>query len=255
MASAATADALCRLRRTVAELDAAAMPDGAAPALHLDGGAIDAALGGGLAFGALHELAPAQPRDAGAAAGFALALAALVRGEHPLLWVQTDFARMETGALYGSGLDLFGFSSSRLILVTVPRAVDVLWAMEEALRSRVMAIGEVPHDLDDLTVTRRLSLSARDSGGLGLILRQHLFNASAATTRWEITAVPSLRDCFGGLGRTAFVASLTKNRRGRCGRWLLTWDHHACVFLPALSVGVAETAGDRPDRAPLIRAG
>lgn len=254
MAAAATADALRRLRRTMADLDAA-MPDGVPPlALHL-GSALDAMLGGGLAFGALHEVAPAQPRDAGAAAGFALALATLARGARPLVWVQTDFARAEAGALYGPGLELFGFSQSRLLMVTVPRAVDVLWAMEEALRSHVMTVGEVSDDINDMTATRRLSLTARDGGGLGLILRPHLANASAATTRWEIAAAPGARDRFGGLGRTAFAVSLTKNRRGPCGRWLLTWDHHGCVFLPALSVGVAETAGDRPDRAPLAHAG
>ena len=169
--------------------------------------------------------------------------------------MQTDFARNEMGALYGPGLDLFGVSLPRLLMVTVPHAVDVLWAMEEALRSRVMAVGEVPDDIDDMTATRRLSLTARYSGGFGLILRPHLSNASAATTRWEIAAAPGVRDRFGGLGRTAFAVSLTKNRRGPCGRWLLTWDHHACVFLPALSVGVAETAGDRSDRPPLTRAG
>ena len=133
MPSAAVAEVLQRLRSTVAEFDAPIVPDGAAPALCLGAEAIDAALGGGLAYGALHELVPAQPRDSGAAAGFALALAALIRKDRPLVWVQTDFARMESGALYGPGLDLFGLALPRLLMVTVPRAVDVLWAMEEAL--------------------------------------------------------------------------------------------------------------------------
>ena len=51
--------------------------------------------GGGLARAALHELAPAAPAQFGAAAGFALALAALRAAEaaRAALFIQTDFAR------------------------------------------------------------------------------------------------------------------------------------------------------------------
>src|SRR5262245_14484504 len=253
------AAALDELRHQVAQIEASApgLPDVEA-SIPLGIAAIDAVLGGGLALAAIHELAPPLPIHAGAAQGFAVALAALTRG--PVLWVQTDFARMETGAPYGPGLALNGLALDRLVLLTAPRAVDVLWAMEEALRSRAvtMVIGEVPDDrtLDEGTVTRRLSLTAHDSGGFGLLLRVRPSPAaSAAATRWQVAAAPGAQDQFGGLGRTTFALSLTKNRRGACGRWLIAWDYHEHVFHPALSVGVAETARDRPDRARLARTG
>ncbi len=253
------AEALDRLRHQVAQIEADIPAlTGAEPSLPLGIPAIDTALGGGLAFAAVHELAPALPIHAGAAQGFAVALAALRRGS--VLWVETDFARMETGAPYGPGLALNGLALDRLVLLTVPRAIDVLWAMEEALRSRAVAtvIGEVPDDrtLDEGTATRRLSLTARESAGFGLLLRARPSPAaSAAATRWQVAAMPGAPDQFGGLGRTTFALSLTKNRRGASGRWLIVWDHHECVFHPALSVSVAEAARDRSDRARLARAG
>ncbi len=219
---------------------------------------LDHALAGGLPLGALHEVAPGAPLQGGAATGFALALAARAGGD--VLFVQTDFARMEHGAPYGPGLDLFGLPLNRLLMLAVPRAIDVLWAMEEALRSRAVAavIGEVPDErlIDETPVTRRLSLAARDGGGLGLMLRPHASpEANAAATRWQVAAAPGLGDGLGGLGRTTFALSLTKNRRGPCGRWLVTWNHHDRIFLPALSIGVDAAARDRQDRAPFVRAG
>ena len=253
------ADDLEKLRHQVTQIEAN-VPTlaGTEHAVRLGVAAIDTALGGGLPLAAVHELAPALPIHSGAAQGFAVALATLARGS--VLWVETDFARMENGAPYGPGLALSGLTLDRLVLLTVPRSIDVLWAMEEALRSRAVmtVIGEVPddHALDDGPATRRLSLIACDSGGLGLLLRQRPSPAaSAAATRWQVAAAPGVQDQFGGLGRTTFALSLTKNRHGPCGRWLIAWDHHDRVFQEALSVSVAETARDRPDRARLARAG
>jgi protein ImuA len=235
---------------------------------------IDAALGGGLALGALHELAPTAPIHLAAASGFAVAFAARASARHrqvpgqvpgQVLWVATDFAAGEGGGPYGPGIDLFGMASARLIVLRVPRAVDVLWAMEEGLRCRALAcvIAELTGDgtAADLTATRRLSLAAREGScgqgwGLGLLIRHRATpSPSAAATRWQIAAALSQPDGFGGLGHTRFDLSLRKNRRGPSGRWLVTWDHHDHAFHAALPVGVAETAVDRPDRAPLVRAG
>ena len=125
-------EALDELRHQVAQIEAIAptLAD-AEPSVRLGVAAIDAALGGGLPLAAVHELAPALPIHSGAAQGFAVALAALTRGS--VLWVETDFARMENGAPYGPGLDRSAVSrSSAWCSLTVPRSIDVLWAMEEA---------------------------------------------------------------------------------------------------------------------------
>ena len=258
---AAEAATLSRLRRAVAEIegsDLSALETGGR-VLPLGAEAIDAALGGGLAFGSLHELAPAAPLHLGAAMGFALTLAARADTRKHILWIQPDFAGTEAGMLYGPGLTALGLPMERVLLLRVARPVDVLWAMEEGLKSRVLSavVAELTDEgaAADLTATRRLVLAARDGGGLGFLLRHRISpEPSAAATRWQIAAARSEPDAFGGLGRTAFTLSLLKNRRGPLGSWTIKWDHHERVFSP-LPVAVAETAFDRPARAPLIRAG
>ena len=186
------------------------------------------------------------------------ALANRKRGQ--ALWIATDFAACEGGGPYGPGLDLFGLAADRLVVLRVPRAVDALWAMEEALRCRALTsvIAELTDDGSDadLTATRRLTLAAREGGNLGLLLRHRATLApSTAATRWRIAAAPSQPDQFGGLGPAIFDLSLQKNRRGPCGRWFVTWSHHECQFHAAVSLAVAKTAVDRPDRSPSIHAG
>jgi protein ImuA len=227
---------------------------------------IDEALGGGLARGTLHELAPAAPVQLAAATGFAVALAALAGGMRgQTLWIAADYAVAEAGEPYGPGLDQFGLASARLLVLRVPRAVDALWAMEEALRCRALAnvIVELAGDgaVADLTATRRLALAARDGlggpgRGLGLLLRHcPTASPSAAATRWQVAANLSRPDAFGGLGMTRFDLTLRKNRRGPSGRWSIAWNHHERAFHAALPVGVAAPALDRSDRAPLACAG
>jgi protein ImuA len=259
----ATADATLRhLRKAVASIEKHSGFSEDAGVVPLGLPEVDDALGGGLARAALHELAPAAPAQFGACSGFALAIAARARTDaRPALIVHTDFGALETGALYGPGLDCFGLQMQGLIVVRVPKPVDVLWATEEALKSRGVAavIAELPEDgtAADLVATQRLSLAARASSGLGLLLRQRASPvASAATTRWQVAAALSTPDRYGGLGRTAFAIALNRNKKGRCGRFLVGWDHHARVFLPALSVGVAAAAADGPAAPrPLVRAG
>jgi protein ImuA len=188
----------------------------------------------------------------GASAGFALMLAARTSGQ--VLSIATDFGCLETGALYGPGLDQIGLDIERLLTVRVARPVDVLFAAEEALKCRALSavLAELGADID-LTAMRRLTLAAREGGALGLLLRHKVSTApSAAFTRWQVAAAPSTPDEFGGIGPTAFRLSLTRNRRGPCGTWTLTWDHHERVF-KALSLGVAAAPSDQPDREALSR--
>jgi len=240
---------ISRLRRAIAKTEA--LPEEVRP-LALGVAEIDAALSGGLTRAALHELS-ATALQPGATTGFALTLAARASQQaKETLWIATDFGTLETGALYGPGLDQIGLSSERLIVVRVARPVDALFAAEEALKCRALStvVAELSGETD-LTATRRLGLAAREGGALGILLRHKLSNApSAAFTRWQVAAAPSVPDEFGGLGSMAFHLSLTRNRRGPCGAWTLTWNHHERTF-SALSVGVAAAPADGPDREAL----
>jgi len=241
---------LARLRRAIATSGDALVDE--ARSLALGVADVDAALGGGLPCAALHELSATAPIHLGAAAGFALTLAALAPKARHVLWIATDFGVLETGSLYGPGLDQIGLPSERLLMVRVARPIDALFAAEEALKCR--ALSTVVAELNgetDLTATRRLGLAAREGGALGILLHHKVSDApSAAFTRWQIASCQSVPDEFGGLGCTAFHLSLTRNRRGPCGAWTLTWNHHERIF-SALPVGVAAAAADGPDREAL----
>jgi protein ImuA len=222
-------------------------------ALPLDIGAIDAALGGGLARGALHEIAAPSEAHLAAATGFVLGLAARERAR--VFWIAEDMALTESGAPYGPGLEAFNLAPERLLTLAAAHCRDVLWAMEEALRCRAVGavIGELRHGEIDAVAVRRLSLAAADSGALALLLRARpATDASTATTRWIVGAAPSAAEAHGlgfGLGSPRFAAHLVRNRRGPLGSWILQWsDIDERFILATHAQPVAAPALDRPHR-------
>lgn len=204
-----------------------------------------------LPLGRLHEIVPGDIFHLAAAAGFALGLAARRGGA--VIWIQQELAALEGGAPYGPGGALFALEASRLLLVQAKTAKDVLWAMEESLRTQGVAavIGELAGagEAADLTATRRLNLAMAERGALGLLLRQQqLRGTSACASRWIVRAAPGRGDDFGGIGRTTFALTLEKNRTGPCGDFILEWNEHERYFT-TLPVAVAAPAVNRPHRA------
>src|SRR5271170_925066 len=142
--------------------------------------------GGGLPRIGLHEVIAGR----GAGAGFAAVLAGRLGAgpdPRPVLWVARQ------AELYGPGLGRFGLAPERLILVQAGHETEVLWAMEEGLRTPGLAavVGEL-HALD-VTAGRRLQLAAEAGGGTGLVLRPAdvQAGAGAACSRWRVGPWPS----------------------------------------------------------------
>ena len=247
------------LRRQIARIEQAAPGAPPPPAFAPFGLApLDEALGGGLVAGALHEFAG----PAGAGLGLRLAGA---RGA--LVWIGPGDVFRVAGLPHGPGLAGLGLDSRRLLVVVTRTVADALWAAEEALRCPAIAaaVVELPGDgrAADLTATRRLSLAAREGGGLGLLVRhQASAGTSAAVTRWVVTPAPGPLDGWGGLGATALDLDLTRNRRGPVGRWSILWRRdERCFALAAPSLDLAAVPADRPyppgagDLLPFRRAG
>lgn len=226
------------LRAAISAIERGEAPPGAAgdfslgeaPArLPLGVAPVDAALGGGLLLGGLHEVsAPAS--DAGVLGAFALGLAAcaVMACRRPLLLVQQDLVPWEAGTFYAPGLAAFGLSPGALLLVRVRRPQDVLYVMEEGLKCAGLAavLGEVASPLPDaLTATRRLSLAARGQGILGLIARHTMAcEPCAAVSRWVVSPLPSpAPDGLGGLGVPRARVRLVRNRFGPPGNWPLVF--------------------------------
>jgi len=232
---------LAQLRQTLRALERPAGIDGDPGSVALGVAAIDAALGGGLPRGALHEIAAAGETHVATAAGFALAVSARA-ARKSTVWIAEDMARAESGAPHGPGFDAFGLAPERLLTITAAHTRDLLWAMEEALRCRAVgvAIGELRHSELDMVALRRLSLAASERGALALLLRTSPPNdASTAATRWIVSAAPN--DCF--------TVELTRNRRGLLGAWTLQWsDDEDDIMLATHAQPVAAPAADRPHR-------
>jgi protein ImuA len=238
-----------QLRRRLRALEKPAGIGDGPGTLPLGIAAIDAALGGGLTRGALHEIAAPGEAHLAAASGFALGLVAC--GRTHTCWLAEDMALAESGAPYGPGLDGFGLKPERLLTVSVARPRDLLWAMEEALRCRAVAtvLGEWRHGTIDMVTQRRLSLAAAESGALALLLRASPEDdASTAATRWIVGAAPSAATAHGP-GAPRFAVQLVRNRRGPAGSWILQWSDSDERFLLATPAQpVAAPALDRPHR-------
>ncbi len=134
-----------------------------------------------LTCGRLHEACGPARRT------FALWLIAQAAG--PVLWVGPAWNR---DRLHADGIADWA-DPGRFVFVDALRAEDVLWSMEEALRSGAapLVIGDLP-GLPGLTQVRRMHLAAQTGGKdgphipLGLILTPDQGGAQGVESRWHL---------------------------------------------------------------------
>lgn len=239
------------LRDRVARIERRHLPPGlgADTAIPFGVPEIDRALpGGGIARGALHELAESGPGDAehGAAAAL-LAAGVLARAGGPVLWV-SEWFDLFAPALAGAGL-----APGRVLHVEAGRAV--LGAMEEGLRHAGLSgvVGEVSGRLG-LAASRRLQLAAEASGAVAFAIRRArrhggaaalLAEPTAAATRWRVAPLPSAPPLphapdTPGLGRARWKLDLVRARGGEPRSWTV----EACDAQGRLAL--APDLADRP---------
>lgn len=234
------ADRLVALRARLRALDGRVAGLGGEP-VRL-GPALDPLLpAGGLARGALHELAG----PAATSVVCAIARAALGR-PGLLVWCLDEAKARAEGLPWPPGLAARGLDPARLLLVRAPEPRAVAWAVEEALRSPAAAVvvGELARA--DLGLTRRLQLAAEAGGGLGLLLRPVRDPApSAALTRWWIEPVPT------GVGPTRLRLELWRVKGGVETAVEVVVDERTLAL--ALAPPLADPAA-RPGRPPAERA-
>lgn len=141
-----------------------------------------------LRLGRLHEACGLARRS------FALWLASKTRG--PVFWVAPPWT---VDQLYPQGIRRF-LNPGRMTFISPTRAEDVLWTLEDVLRSGQvpLVIGDLP-GLPALTPVRRLHLAAEQGGvaagrlPLGLILTPGDGGAAGVESRWQMRPMHHLR--------------------------------------------------------------
>lgn len=172
--------------------------------------------GGGLALGALHEVAGGGngATDGAAAALFSAGVASRTRGK--TLWCITR------PDLFAPAIAQAGLIADRVIYVEAGDDKTILACMEEGLRHGGLGavVGEVARL--SMTASRRLQLSAEGSGTIGIALRRwrrhteavDFGQPTAAMTRWRVSVLPSTAIPAPGVGRHRWLVELIRARAG-----------------------------------------
>lgn len=172
--------------------------------------------GGGLALGALHEVAGGGNGaiDGAAAALFTAGIAARTKGK--VLWCVT---RLD---LFAPALAQVGLLPGRVIYVEAGDDKALLACFEEGLRHG--GLGAVVAEVARLSMTasRRLHLAAETSGAIGIAVRRWRRQTEAAdfgqptasVTRWRVSTLPSTPLPVPGVGRARWHLELIRCRAG-----------------------------------------
>ncbi|WP_248312773.1 ImuA family protein [Bosea spartocytisi] len=192
--------------------------------------------GGGLALGALHEVAGGGygAVDGAAAALFAGGVAARTKGK--VLWCITR------PDLFAPALAQAGLPPDRVIYVEAGDDKALLACMEEGLRHGGLGavVGEVARL--SMTASRRLQLAAEGAGTIGIALRRwrrqteaaDFGQPTAAMTRWRVSVLPSAPLPVPGVGRHRWLVELIRARAGESADFELeACDDTGCLALPA----------------------
>ena len=201
----------------------------------------------GLAPSGMHEAAAASGADGPAAFAFLAAL--LVRLGHAGRRGPVAVCRgpgggaARQGRLYGPGWRDLGLDPAKLIVAEAGREREMLWTMEECLRSGALAA--VLGEAEGLTfiASRRLALAAREGGTPLLLLRSDgLDGASAAFSRWRVAALPGRASAFdaGAPGPPRWRLELLRCRGGRPAACIVEWNRETADF------DMAAALADRP---------
>lgn len=219
-----------QLRCQIAQIEGVSLRHGATP-FSVD--AIDRQLpAGGIASGALHEVAGSRELGDDAAATVFLA-GILGRIDGQVFWC------LRWRDLFAPALHLAGLHPDRVVFVEAGCDTNVLIAMEEALRHPGLGgvVGEVSKV--SLTASRRLQLAAEQSGVPAFVFRRSspidaAVEGSAALTRWRILAVPSERLDIPSIGRPRWQVTLERARGGEPQQWIVEGcDAQGRIALPA----------------------
>lgn len=171
--------------------------------------------------GAVHEFLSSAPEQSAATAGFVSAIAGMLMQKGGVgIWIGCR------RTIFPPALKAFGIDPQRMLFVDLLQEKELLWVMEEALRTEGLAAVICESPGLDFTASRRLQLAVEKSRVTGFVLRHT--NRSPGTvacvTRWRITPLPSrTEEGMPGIGFLRWNVSLLKVRNGQPGSWDMEW--------------------------------
>ena len=247
-------------------IDSALLADPSPPGAHRWASGVaslDAVLGGGLAYGCIHEAYAAQAADAAAATGFVVGLTTgMTSHRREVMWLRWRHSAGLGGVFQANGWAELGGAPGHALCAIIPDIRALLRTAVDALRCPALGAVIVEgwgqmHELN-LTASRRLALAAEKSGVPLFLLRIDAPPVpSAAHTRWQVAAAPSHALPGNAPGRPTFDITLLRQRSGPSGMdWRLEWDRDQRTFLTTtcaaktlsgvvVSVPPGRAAGDR----------
>lgn len=116
------------------------------------------------------------------------------------------------------------FDPNRIITTECISRQEILWASEQALRSKgadtvIIHLSQGPN----LRESRRLQLAAEEGRSLGLVIIEKCAHSSAAQTRWQCDPA---KLPHGAANDQGWVWRLTKNKSGKLGTWHVRWQRN-----------------------------
>lgn len=169
---------------------------------------------------AVHEFIAGTAENRTATSGFiAGMLSGIMRRRGVVIWIGSKLQ------VFPHAFQSFGIDPDKIIFVSLEKEKDVLWAIEESLKSEGLSavVGEV-YGLS-FDISRRLQLAVEKSHVTGFIINRNIrVNATACVSRWQIKALPGVvYDEMPGIGFPRWNVELLKVRNGKTGSWQVEW--------------------------------
>jgi protein ImuA len=167
--------------------------------------------------GAIHEFVFSEAEEFAATGGFVGGiLASLMHNGGATVWISCS------KNIFPPALQSLGIAPDKIIFIQLKKEKEILWAMEEALKS--IGVSAVIGEMQELSFTssRRLQLAVEQSHVTGFVFRRNPrnLNTTACIARWKITSSPSeLADDMPGVGFPRWNVELLKVRNGKPGKW------------------------------------
>lgn len=208
--------------------------------------------GGGLALGALHEVAGGANGAIHGAAAALFAAGILARTHGQILWC------VSRRDLFAPALAQAGLHPDRVIYAEAGSDTAILACFEEGLRHGGLAgvVAEVARL--GMTPSRRLQLAAESTGTIGIAIRRWRRQTEAAdfgqptasTTRWRVTALPASPLPVPGVGRPRWQVELIRARAGDSANFEVeACDEEGRIAIPAKLVHRPAASVDGQQRA------